>query len=154
MIQQHRIRNRKNRVPECVFCRIIQGAAPAHVLVENDQCIAFLDKSPLQPGHTLVVPKAHTTAFDDLDPRMASSLMPMAQSIARALKIVLGCPGTNLFLTDGAAAGQEVMHAHMHVIPRHLHDRVFQIRSGTQESQVFDVKTLRDCITTLFKANT
>lgn len=103
----------------CVFCRIVEGTAPASFVHETEQVVAFLDIDPVTPGHTLVVPRAHLPALDDLTDALASEMMVVARHLAAALRRTeLRCDGVNLFYADGEVAFQEVFHAHLHVIPR------------------------------------
>ena len=94
----------------CIFCAIVAGQAPAHRVLEDDVCIAFLDVRPLFPGHTLVdVPR------EELEPLMAS-----AQRVSRALDAALGAQGTFVALNDRVS--QSVPHIHVHVVPRRKGD--------------------------------
>jgi histidine triad (HIT) family protein len=108
---------------DCVFCEIVAGRLPAHVVHEDDRVLAFLDIHPLTPGHTLIIPKRHVPFLADLDQETADRLFSVTRLVAAALRAShLRCEGVNLFLSDGAAAGQEVFHTHMHVFPRFAGD--------------------------------
>lgn len=105
--------------PDCVFCRIVAGTAPASVVHADGTALVFLDISPITPGHLLVVPRAHAVGLADLDPDIGGHLFRMAQRLAGGLRRSgLRCDGVNLFLADGAAAFQEIFHVHLHVLPR------------------------------------
>ena len=107
----------------CCFCSIVQGVENASVVLSTEGELAFLDVSPVNPGHTLVVPRRHVSAFTELTASEASSLAVAAQRVATALKEGLsGCVGVTLSLADGEGAGQEVPHVHFHVIPRYRSD--------------------------------
>ena len=108
---------------DCVFCRIVAGTAPASVVDESDSVVAFMDTRPVNEGHLLVIPKAHAESLGEVPPGVAEEVMRVAQRLAAVLGPA-GVPhdGFNLFLADGAAAGQEVFHAHLHVIPRRTGD--------------------------------
>lgn len=109
---------------DCVFCRIVEGAAAASVVHADDTAVAFLDIAPITPGHLLVVPRAHATGLADLDPATGRHVFGVAQRLAAAMRASgLRCEGVNLFLADGAAAFQEVPHLHLHVLPRWRGDR-------------------------------
>jgi len=108
---------------ECIFCKIIDGKAPASLVFADELCVAFLDIHPLNPGHLLVVPRLHAPALADLPVGTGGRLFQVAQKLAAALRQSgLRCEGINLFLADGAAAGQEVFHLHLHVLPRFAGD--------------------------------
>lgn len=108
---------------DCVFCRILAGEVDSSRVLEDELVVAFLDTGPINQGHTLVVPRRHVRAFTDLTPDEVRELVFSAQRVAAALKKVLpGCEGVTLSLADGEVAGQEVPHAHLHVIPRYAGD--------------------------------
>jgi histidine triad (HIT) family protein len=103
----------------CTFCRIIKGELPASKVFESQSLLAFLDIHPINPGHTLVVAKRHVESFTDLTADEIAAITGAAQLVAKQLKLLLPwCEGVSLSLADGVAAGQEVPHAHLHVIPR------------------------------------
>ena len=104
---------------ECIFCRIISGQAPAHVVDETDRVIAFLSLE----NHPLVVPRAHIPDIFALDDATAADVMQEAVTIANAVKHGLGCDGVYLTQANGEAAGQDVFHFHLHVYPRWHGDR-------------------------------
>lgn len=105
--------------PDCVFCRIIAGELEASVAHEDERTLAFLDIQPLTSGHLLVVPRQHAPSLAELDPQDGAELFCVAQRAAAALRqSVLRCEGVNFFLADGAAAGQDVFHVHLHVFAR------------------------------------
>lgn len=95
-----------------IFSRIIAGEIPSYFIGENDLNYAFLDISPVQRGHVLVVPKIETDRLFDLEPERLSSLMLFAQQVAHAMKQVITCDRIGL-----AVIGLEVPHAHVHLIP-------------------------------------
>ncbi len=102
----------------CIFCKIIAGELPSSKVYEDDACVAFLDVAPIRPGHTLVVPKDHASSLVKLDPEIGGHLFQTGQNVAAALYGGIGCDGVSVFLADGAAAGQDVFHSHMHLLPR------------------------------------
>jgi histidine triad (HIT) family protein len=115
----------QGRKPEasCVFCDIIAGRAAASVVHRDERCMAFMDIRPVTPGHLLVVPLAHAASLADLDPATGGHLFVVAQQVAAAIrKSGLRADGMNLYLADGEAAGQEVLHVHLHVFPRFAGD--------------------------------
>jgi histidine triad (HIT) family protein len=108
---------------DCVFCQIIAGDLEASVVHEDERTLAFLDIQPLTPGHLLVVPRQHATSLAELDPRDGAELFRIAQGAAAAVRQSgLRCEGVNFFLADGAAAGQDVFHVHLHVFARFAGD--------------------------------
>jgi histidine triad (HIT) family protein len=107
----------------CVFCRVLDGEMPASVVVETDLVIAFLDVCPASAGHTLVLPRRHVESLSGLTSAELTQIALCSQRIAGALKrVAVPCEGITLSLADGAAAGQDIPHVHLHVIPRFSKD--------------------------------
>lgn len=102
-----------------IFAKIIAGEVPCHRVYEDDKTLAFLDVAPLSRGHTLVIPKEPAVTIDTLSDDAAAALGRAVVRVARAVKAATGCSGYNLLQNNGASAGQVVMHAHVHVIPRY-----------------------------------
>lgn len=109
--------------PDCIFCGIVAGRADASVVHEDETAVAFLDIYPITPGHALVVPRTHAASLAELDADDGSHLFRVAMLVAAALRASpLRVEGVNLFLSDGTAAGQDVFHVHLHVLPRFAGD--------------------------------
>ncbi len=125
----------------CVFCRVVRGDAPASVVYHDELVTAFMDIGPVNPGHLLVVPNAHAASLADLTERDGQHIFPVGQRLAMALRRSgIRCDGVNLFLADGEAAGQDVFHVHLHVLPRFVGDglspaRFFGKRSPSTPSR-------------------
>ncbi len=103
----------------CVFCGIIGGHLAASRVYEDEHVVAFMDVRPLTPGHLLVVPRVHAANLEVLDEHLGTRVFGVAHQLARGLRnSAVPCEGVNLFLADGVAAGQEVFHVHLHLIPR------------------------------------
>lgn len=114
----------------CVFCDILAGERPASVVFRDHVCWAFMDIRPVNPGHVLVIPTYHASSLAELDEASGAHMFRIAQRVAEALRHSgLRCEGINLFLADGAVAGQEVPHVHLHVLPRYTGDG-FGLRFG------------------------
>lgn len=104
---------------DCIFCRIIAGEAPAHVVAEDDRTLAFLDRGQATEGHTLVVPRAHASDIWDIsEEEEAAAVMVMAKRVAHLLEQRLAPDGLNLTQSNRPAGWQDVFHFHLHVIPR------------------------------------
>jgi histidine triad (HIT) family protein len=101
-------------VSDCLFCGIVAGELEASRVDEDERTVSFLDIRPIAPGHTLVVPRKHAARLAELDPDDGAALFRTGQRLAAALR----AEGVNFFLADGEAAGQEVFHVHLHVVPR------------------------------------
>lgn len=108
-----------------IFEKIIAREIPADIIYEDDQVIAFLDIKPVHAGHLLVVPKLAFTNIFDGDIDVLSHMMRVGTELGRKQVAVLGADGVNLIMNNGASAGQEVFHSHLHVIPRFENDQSF-----------------------------
>jgi histidine triad (HIT) family protein len=114
----------------CIFCQIISGAMTASLVHRDEHCTAFMDIRPINEGHVLVIPNRHAAFLSELDPEDGAHCFRLGQRIASALRASgLRCEGVNLLLSDGRAAMQEVLHVHLHVIPRYAGDG-FGLRFG------------------------
>ena len=102
----------------CIFCRIVRKQAPASVVYEDDAVIAFLDIRPLNMGHTLVIPKAHYVDVFDAPEEQISQVYKVSKQIALAVKKATKADGVSLIQQNGKAAGQDIFHLHVHVVPR------------------------------------
>jgi histidine triad (HIT) family protein len=101
---------------DCVFCGIVLGAVPAEVVFRDDTVVAFLDRSPLFQGHTLVVPTRHAVTLADLPGELVGPFFRRVQQIAAAMPGALGAQGT--FVANNNVVSQSVAHLHVHVVPR------------------------------------
>jgi len=102
----------------CIFCRIARGEAPAQIIWEDEQTMAFLDIAPVARGHTLVIPRRHYRDLMSVPDEELAAVMATAKRVARALMEGLGATGVNVLHASGVAAGQSVFHFHLHLIPR------------------------------------
>ena len=107
---------------DCIFCAIVAGDAPAHVVDEDDHTLAFLDIAPLTPGHTLIIPKQHTDDFWSVDADTAAAVTRTAHRVADRVRTVLEPEGLNLLQATRTVGFQTVFHLHLHVIPRWADD--------------------------------
>lgn len=132
---------------DCVFCGIVAGDVPAYRIYEDERTLAFLDVNPVNPGHTLVVPTSHRETITELSTETAMALFASAHEIAGAVERAFAPDGLNLVQANGEAAGQEVFHAHVHVLPRYADDGM-QVRwpRGDLERPEATVTRLRDAL--------
>ena len=112
--------------PGCVFCQIVAGDVEAFVVASGSAAVAFLDIAPLARGHTLVIPTRHVADLLEGGADVLHEVAPVVEETARLLVGRLGAEGVNLFQSSGAAAGQEVPHFHVHVVPRWRNDGVLR----------------------------
>ncbi|MGH2701962.1 MAG: HIT family protein [Actinomycetota bacterium] len=104
----------------CVFCDIVAGEAPAHVVFDDEVSVGFLDLRPLFPGHTLLAPKVHVQTFADLPDELLVPYFSAARLLSRAMEEVLDAQGS--FVAMNNKVSQSVPHLHVHVVPRRPKD--------------------------------
>ena len=102
---------------KCIFC---DPGRP--IVAENDHACAIRDAFPVSTGHTLVIPREHVSDILRLSPQSYAACFELVRSVAAELEATLGPDGFNIGVNCGEAAGQTVMHAHIHVIPRFTGD--------------------------------
>lgn len=107
---------------DCVFCKIIAGQLPAHKVYENDKIFAFLDISPVNQGHTLVVPRSHHTDLLETPDDVLADMIVRTKKIAEATIKAVNADGFNIGINTRPVAGQAVFHTHLHIIPRFSND--------------------------------
>jgi histidine triad (HIT) family protein len=133
----------------CVFCRIVAGNEEASLAYTDPATMAFAERHPVNPGHVLVVPRRHVSRIADLDAATASRIWATAVLIGSAVTKSGGeAVGVNILLSDGEAAGQEVEHVHIHVIPRHRDDG-FHVDADAWHGAAPSRKQLDESMTTL-----
>jgi histidine triad (HIT) family protein len=104
--------------PNCIFCNIIAGKIPSERVLESNSFIAIYDIKPKNPGHLLVIPKKHMVTLLDMPNTLGQELLTFTKEAAGFLLEKKYGDGFNVVMNNLAVAGQEVMHAHLHVIPR------------------------------------
>ncbi len=105
--------------PNCIFCRIVSGAAPAAIIYDDAKSMAFMDAMPQSIGHALIIPKRHAETIYDIDADEAEMLIDRVRRIAAAIRQSIKPDGLMVAQFNGAAAGQTVGHIHFHLIPRY-----------------------------------
>ncbi len=106
----------------CLFCQVIKGEIPAQKIYEDGKTFAFLDIKPISKGHALVIPKAHSEHFDDMDAEDTHHVMDTVQRLAPKIMEAVGASAYNVGVNVRPDAGQVVMHTHIHIIPRTADD--------------------------------
>ena len=103
---------------DCIFCRIVEGDIPGRVVHETDHAVAFLDANPLAEGHTLVVPRAHRQRLADLAADEMTAVFDAVHELTPRIEAAVDADAMTVGVNDGEAAGQEVPHVHVHLVPR------------------------------------
>ena len=111
----------------CVFCQIIEGTVYAHKVFESDQVLAFIDVRQANPGHVLVIPKAHIPIIYDLPADIGAAMMTVVVEVSQAVKTAFQAEGLSIWSSNGKCAGQEVPHLHFHVHPRKPKDNLLKV---------------------------
>ena len=112
---------------DCVFCEIVAGTLEASVVCEDDATLAFMDLRQPNAAHVLVMPKQHVETVYELEPEVAARLMQAVVLVARAVRRTFGPSGLSVWQSNGAAAGQEVPHVHMHIFTREPGDGFLRV---------------------------
>lgn len=108
---------------DCIFCRIVAGKAPASIVAETADALAFMDINQPTPGHVLIIPKAHIENIYGLDEATTAAVFGLTVEVAKAVKAALRPDGLDLIQANERAGQQEVFHFHVHVVARYIGDR-------------------------------
>ena len=122
----------------CLFCKIVSGEIPCYKIYEDENFLAFLDINPVNPGHTLVIPKKHSRNVLEMDNnKTLGNLMLIVQKLSKQIKTALKSDGINIIMNNEPAAGQIIFHTHTHIIPRFLNDKLKQWSSKKYTEKEF-----------------
>ena len=103
----------------CLFCDILDGKRDGHFLYEDDSHVAFLDKYPIDVGHSLIIPRKHDEKITDMVPEDVGNIFTLVPKIAKAILDATGADAFSLGQNNGRAAKQIIPHVHIHIIPRY-----------------------------------
>ena len=103
---------------DCIFCKIVRRQAPSSIVYEDEKILAFVDIRPVSEGHTLVIPKRHCVDVFDTPNELLAATYIVTKQVAAAVKKVTDADGISVVQQNGKAAGQDIFHMHVHVIPR------------------------------------
>ncbi len=106
---------------DCIFCKIIKGEIPSYKIYEDDKIYAFLDINPCHNGHTLVIPKEHTTDLTTISQDVLNHIMAKSKDIAKLLDDKLNMDGYTITQNNGFV--EEVKHFHIHIIPKYINEK-------------------------------
>jgi len=106
---------------DCIFCDILNGKINGHFLYEDDSHVAFLDKYPIDVGHSLIIPRKHHERITDMESQNVGNIFSLVPKIAKAILDVTGADAFSLGQNNGKAAKQIIPHVHVHIIPRYNH---------------------------------
>lgn len=131
---------------QCLFCKIISGEVPSEKIYEDEHAFAFLDIHPAALGHAMVVPKVHAEALEDLPSHEIGPLFEAVKKVSCMIQRAVQCAGMNVGANIRRAAGQEVDHLHIHIIPRWPDDGGSSIQSIVRNQPEEDLKTTAEKI--------
>ncbi|MDR3570942.1 MAG: HIT family protein [Candidatus Pacebacteria bacterium] len=109
---------------DCIFCKIVAGTIPSYKVAENQLAFAFLDIHPANPGHTLIIPKRHAENVFETTPEEWRAIADLTRELSIAVEKAMNADGLNIKMNNRVHGGQDVMHAHVHVVPRFKGDGV------------------------------
>ncbi|MCW4016946.1 MAG: HIT family protein [Candidatus Bathyarchaeota archaeon] len=101
----------------CPFCKIASGKAPASIVYQDDNVMAFMDLNPVNEGHTLIVPREHWENIYEVPEKTLAEMVAVVKRVSVAVKKTVAADGIKVIQLNGRDAGQVVMHIHIHVIP-------------------------------------
>ena len=104
----------------CTFCEIAAGRREADIVLVEPEALAFLDRRPVFPGHTLLIPRRHVDSLDDLPPELVGPLFDAARRLSRAVRVAVEADGS--FVAVNNRISQSVPHLHVHILPRRRRD--------------------------------
>ena len=134
---------------DCLFCDILDGKRDGHFLYSDDSHVAFLDKYPIDVGHSLVLPRKHHEKITDMTPEDVGNIFAFVPKIAKAILEATGADAFSIGQNNGEAAKQIVPHVHIHIIPRYNSKGAVwtkrQIASDDELSEL--AKKIRDLLT-------
>ena len=105
----------------CIFCDILSGKREGHIIYEDKRHIVFLDKYPIDTGHSLVIPREHHEKITDMDSNAVGEMFSIVPKIANGILEATGADAFSLGQNNGRAAKQIIPHVHIHIIPRYNH---------------------------------
>lgn len=139
------------QIQNCIFCHIVKGRVASKKVYEDDKCLALLDINPANPGHILLLPKEHYSIMPLIPEDIIEHLFMISKHLSSALLRMLNKDfknvnpdmiGTNIFVANGAAAGQKAQHFMVHIIPRMEKDGL-DLELETKKISEKDIEELR-----------
>ena len=126
----------------CIFCKIIDREISSKIIFENKLNLAFLDIFPISRGHTIVIPKNHYTNLEDIPDDKLSELFKSVKQIATIIHNKLKIDGYNILQNNYKAAGQDITHIHVHIIPRNLDEKRLRFKIPRNQATEDDLNSI------------
>ena len=133
---------------KCIFCDIIGGELPSHVIYDDDDCLVILDKYPIDNGHSLIITKQHYEKITDMNTNDISKLFSKIPKIVNAIIKATGADAFSIAQNNGKAAKQIIPHVHVHIIPRYSNKgTVWTKRNIPDDSELENLsKKIKACL--------
>ena len=131
---------------ECIFCKIIKKEIPSKIIFENENNLAFLDIFPINPGHTIVIPKNHYQNLEDIPENELIEIYKIVKKLAKLIHNKLNTDGYNVLQNNFEAAGQVIQHFHIHIIPRNKTDDKFKLKIPRKQSSEEELNKMQKII--------
>ncbi|HIH42896.1 TPA: HIT family protein [Candidatus Woesearchaeota archaeon] len=136
--------------PNCKYCQVVHGNTKVEIVYQDDKLIAYLNQEPASLGHIMLVPKEHHTIFEQVPDAETSKMFTVASKLSAALFDSLNLGGTNMIIANGVAAGQDIPHVAMHIIPRmqqgdNLNFEWKPKQLSEEESSIAEIKLREAC---------
>ncbi|MFW9899038.1 MAG: HIT family protein [Candidatus Thorarchaeota archaeon] len=129
-------------VEDCIFCKIVKKEIPSKIVFENEKNLAFLDIFPINDGHTVVIPKNHYNNIEDIPEDELTELFKVIKNLAILIHKQLKIEGYNILQNNFEAAGQIIMHFHVHIIPRKKTDEKFELKIPRNQASEEDLNKM------------
>ena len=145
-LSQEEIQKRMELIKEnCIFCKIAKKEIPSKIIHEDEEFMAFLDINPLTNGHTILMPKEHYLMMSFVPDDVLGKIQVLARDLSILLQESLGCDDVTLIIANGQAAGQQIQHFAIHLIPRYKDDGV-DIHLEGEERDIDELKEVEEKI--------
>lgn len=130
-----------------MFCKIVRKEAPASIVYEDEEVIAFMSIHPINVGHTLVVPKKHYENIYEISEEEIAYLYKVVKKLAHAVKKAVEPEGIRIVQNNGEAAGQVIFHMHVHIIPMNKdHSWLHAARPRAAEALKDDARRIKEFV--------
>ncbi|MBI2136787.1 HIT family protein [Candidatus Woesearchaeota archaeon] len=134
----------------CKYCQVVHGNTKAEIVYHDDKLIAYLNQEPASLGHIMLVPKEHHTIFEQVPDAETAKMFTVASKLSAVLFDGLNLGGTNMIIANGIAAGQDIPHVAMHIIPRlqqgdNLNFEWKPKQLSEEESSIAEIKLREAC---------
>jgi histidine triad (HIT) family protein len=136
----------------CIFCKIVQKIIPNAIVYENDKFLVFMDKYPINHGHSLLVPKHHYNTILDMPTELVGEMYALVPKLAKAITAVIESDGFNINQNNGKSANQIVPHVHVHIVPRYSKERIKGQWPSRQIAKIEELQKLAEKISKIVNA--